>query len=247
MGEVQDRAALGVSVDLIAVERHLAIGHAHELRVEQRRDDVAWGLRDGRIEQPRLADVATKRAALMPVSNDQVAGVARCISELLRGQHAAIVMKGFQCESHCSSDRPALARFAIEAGGQHHQPALHAHRLVVPDACVIIWRTKNHAQQKTMTIVREARNAVRQAFHKITDWRRRRRDQRRHEHLLRLESEYCIPDFLRAPDPQLPPRPPAEVGKESPTPISRIVTPDMEIIIFSDGHQLEIPRLRKGR
>jgi hypothetical protein len=63
----------------------------------------------------------------------------------------------------------------------------------------------------------------------------------------RPREEYDIPPFLLAPDPQLPPRPPAEVGKEPPTPIGRIVTPDLEVIIFSDGHQLKIQRSRKGR
>ena len=58
------------------------------------------GLRDGRIEQPRLADVPTKRAALMPISDDQAACVARRVSELFRRQHDAIVMEGFQREFH---------------------------------------------------------------------------------------------------------------------------------------------------
>jgi hypothetical protein len=66
----------------------------------------------------------------------------------------------------------------------------------------------------------------------------------------RQMESYIIPDFLRAPDPQLPlrpPAPPAEAGKESPTIVTRVVMPDLEIFIFSDGHQLKIPRSRKGR
>ncbi len=66
----------------------------------------------------------------------------------------------------------------------------------------------------------------------------------------RLTEEYDIPDFLRADAPERPPGPPAspaEAGKASPTIVGRIVMPDMEIFMFSDGHQLKIPRSRKGR
>lgn len=63
----------------------------------------------------------------------------------------------------------------------------------------------------------------------------------------RPTEQYHIPDFLQADAPQRPPGSPAEAGKESPPPVGRIVMPDLEIIIFSDGHQLRIPRSRKGR
>lgn len=84
-----------------------------------------------------------------------------------------------------------------------------------------------------MTIVRKAKNAVRQAFHKIADRRRRRRDQRRHEHLLRLAAQYNVPAFLMLDDPQLPPRPPPEKRPPKFYPA--------RISIMPNGHVVSIP------
>lgn len=61
-------------VDLVTVKRHLGIGHAHQLRVEQWRQDVAGRGGYCHIEQPCLADETPEPAALVPILDNEVAG-----------------------------------------------------------------------------------------------------------------------------------------------------------------------------
>jgi hypothetical protein len=92
LGVVLDRAGRSIDMDLVAMQRHQAIRHPDELRVEHQRDNVAWPLRDGHIEQPRLANMVGKHAALGPIFNSQIADVERRVGNFFRGQRDAIAI-----------------------------------------------------------------------------------------------------------------------------------------------------------
>ena len=59
-----------LGMDLATVQGHLRILHAHQLRVEQRRQQIARRRRYRHIEQPGLSHIAAERAALVPILND---------------------------------------------------------------------------------------------------------------------------------------------------------------------------------
>lgn len=70
-------------MDLITLQRHLAVRHLHQLRVEQWRQDVPRRRWDSHVEEPRLADEAPEPAALVPILNDKVSGVSRRLRQFL--------------------------------------------------------------------------------------------------------------------------------------------------------------------
>jgi hypothetical protein len=73
---VPDCPGFGVNVDLVSLQRHLAIRHLHYLRVEQWRDDVAWRAWNGHIKQPRLTKERPIRSALGPILDNKIARIA---------------------------------------------------------------------------------------------------------------------------------------------------------------------------
>lgn len=75
-------AGLRLDLDLVTLQRHLAVCHLHELRVEQRRDGVPRRRWYRHVQQPRLADESTEPAALVPILNNEVARIAGRLSDL---------------------------------------------------------------------------------------------------------------------------------------------------------------------
>lgn len=83
-------AGVRIDMDLVALQRHLTVRHLHQLRIEQRRKNISRRRRDRHIEQPRLADEATKPAALVPILNNEVAGVPGRFGDFFCGQRDAV-------------------------------------------------------------------------------------------------------------------------------------------------------------
>ena len=87
-------------MDLIALQRHLAVRHLDQLRVEQWRQDVPRRRRDRHIEQPRVADEAPEPAALVPILDNEVAGMSGRFSYFFCGQRNAVPIKAYQFREH---------------------------------------------------------------------------------------------------------------------------------------------------
>lgn len=80
----------GLSVDLVTMQRHLRVVHAHEVGIEQRRQQIARSRRCRHVEQPCLSPIAAERAALVPILNDQIAGIAQLLLQIFKGKRHAV-------------------------------------------------------------------------------------------------------------------------------------------------------------
>lgn len=87
-------------MNLIALQRHLAARHLHQLRVEKWRQDVPRRCMYRHIEQPRLAHEAPEPAALVPILDNEVAGMTRRFGYFFCGQRDAIPIQAYQFREH---------------------------------------------------------------------------------------------------------------------------------------------------
>jgi hypothetical protein len=82
----------GLGVDLVTMQRYLRVGHANQLRIEQRRQQITRSRRYRHVKQPGLSHIAAERAALVSIFDNQIAGIARLLVQIFKSQRHAVSM-----------------------------------------------------------------------------------------------------------------------------------------------------------